>query len=119
MYTSNSYFKLIGYIDSDFPSCANDRKSTFEYVFNFGSGVVACASKKNLIVTLSSAKAEYVDVTIDTCQTMWMRRILSELLHEQEELTHIFYDNKSAIALSRIHFFNKKSKHIDTRYHFI
>ena len=71
------------------------------------------------IVTLSSIEAEYVAATTTTCQIVWMRRILSELQHEQNEPTPIFCDNNSAIALSRNHVFQKRSKHIDTRYHFI
>ena len=48
-----------------------------------------------------------------------MRRTLFELQHQQNEPTPIFCDNNSAIALSRNHVFHKRSKHIDTRYHFI
>jgi len=31
----------------------------------------------------------------------------------------VFCDNNSAIVLSKNHMFHKKTKHIDTRYHFI
>ena len=48
-----------------------------------------------------------------------MRRTLSKLRHEQNEPTPILCDNNSAISLSRNHVFHKRSKHIDTRYHFI
>ena len=118
-YTSNLDFKLIGYTDSDFASSIDDRKSTSGYVFSFGSGLVAWASKKQSIVTLSSTDAEYVAATTTACQTVWMRRTLSELQPEKNEPTQIFCDNKSAIAQSRNHVFHKRSKHIDTRYHFI
>ena len=110
---------MIGYIDSGFVSSIDDRKSTSRYVFSFGSGSVAWTSKKNPIVTLSFVEAEYVAATSATCQTIWMRRTLSELQHEKNETTPIFRDNKSAIALSRNHVFHKRSKHIDTRYHFL
>ena len=110
---------MIGYTDSDFAGSIDDRKSTYGYVFSFGLGSVAWASKKHPIVTLSSSEAEYVAVTTATYQTVWMRRTLSELQHEQNEPTQIFCDNKLAIALSRNHVFHKRSKHIDTRYHFI
>ena len=39
--------------------------------------------------------------------------------HTVTDTTTIFCDNSSAIALSKNHVFHKKSKHIDTRYHFI
>ena len=70
-------------------------------------------------MTLSSAEAEYVAATTTACQTIWMTRTLFELQHEQNEPTPIFCDNNSAIALSRNQVFHKRSKHIDTRYHFI
>ena len=62
-YTPNSNFKLIGYTDSDFAGSIDDRKSTSSYVFSFGSGSVAWESKKQPIVTLSRAEAEYVAAT--------------------------------------------------------
>jgi hypothetical protein len=80
---------------------------------------VAWASKKQPIVTLSSTEAEYVATAAAACQAVWMRRVLNELLHNQNDATQIVCDNKSAIALSRNHVFHKQSKHIDTRYHFI
>jgi len=41
LYISNSDFKLIGYTNSDFVGCVDDRKSTSGYVFNFESRAVA------------------------------------------------------------------------------
>ena len=37
----------------------------------------------------------------------------------QVEATEIFVDNKSALALTKNPVFHDRSKHIDTRYHFI
>ena len=48
-----------------------------------------------------------------------MRRILKDLMQAQDGPTTIYCDNKSAIALSKNHVFHKRTKHIDTRYHFI
>ena len=78
-YTSNSHFTLIGYTDSDFASFIDDRKCTSGYVFSIGLGSIALVSKKQPIATLSSVEAEYVAATTAACQTIWMRRTLSEL----------------------------------------
>jgi hypothetical protein len=118
-YTSSLNFELIRYTDNDFAGSIDDRKSTSGYIFSLGSGAVAWASKKQTIVTLSSTEAEYVATVAAACQVVWMRRVLNELLHNQNDATQIVCDNKSAIALSRNHIFHKQSKHIDTRYHFI
>jgi hypothetical protein len=119
LYRSYLDFKLIGYTDSDFVGSIDDRKSASGYVFRFGLIVVSWASKKHTIWNLLSVEVDYVATTKTACQTMWMGRIMTELLHEQQEPTHIFCDNKSAISLSRNHVFHKKSNHIDTKYHFI
>ena len=81
---------MIGYTHSDFTGSIDDRKSTSRYVFSFGSGSVAWASKKQPIVTLSFVEAEYVATTTTMCQIVWMRRTLFELQHEQNEPTQNF-----------------------------
>jgi hypothetical protein len=70
-------------------------------------------------VSLSSAEAEYVAATTAACHAVWLRRLLKDMGHAVKYTTTIFCDNSSAIALSKNHVFHKKSKHIDTLYHFI
>ena len=75
--------------------------------------------RKHPIVTLSSAEVEYVAATSTACQAVRMWRILKDLSQNQQEPTTIFCDNNSAIAWSKNHVFHKRTKHIDTRFHFI
>jgi len=70
-------------------------------------------------VALSTAEAEYVAATVVACQAVWLRRVLRDLCHEQEKGTTIFCDNSSTIALSKNSVFHKRTKHIDTKFHFI
>ena len=119
MYSTSENFKLIGYIDSDNGGSIDDRKCTSRYTFHFRTGVVSWASKKQPIVTVSSAEAKYVAATSVACQAIWMRRVLKDLSQNHQEPTTIIYDNNSAIALSKNHVFHKRTKHIDTRFHFI
>ena len=85
----------------------------------FGTCVLSWASKKQSIVTLSSAEAEYVVATSVACQVVQMRRVLKDLSQNHQELTTIFYDNNSEIAFSKNHVFHKITKQIDISYHFI
>ena len=57
--------------------------------------------------------------TTVACQEIWMRRMLRNLCQEQTKRTVIFCDNSSAIALSKNSVFHKRTKHIDTRFHYI
>jgi len=70
-------------------------------------------------VSLSSTKVEYVATTTAACHAVWLRRLLKDMGHTVKDTTTIFYENISAIDLSKNHVFHKKSKNIDTRYHFI
>ena len=118
-YTKSDSNQLSGYTNSDFASSLDDRKSTSGHVFQLGTNLISWASKKKPIVSISSAEAEYVAATSASCQAVWLRRILKDISHTENDPTPIFYDNTSAIALSKNHVFHKKSKHIDTRFHFI
>jgi hypothetical protein len=118
-YTKSDSNQLSGYTDSDFAGSLDDRKSTSGHVFQLGTNLISWASKKQPIVSISSAEAEYVAATSASCQAVWLRRILKDMSHTEKDPTPIFCDNTSAIALSKNHVFHKKSKHIDTRFHFI
>eukprot|EP00253_Pinus_taeda_P030206 PITA_30206 len=95
------------------------RKITLGYVFHMRSGAISWASKKQPVVSLSTAEAEYVAATTAACQAVWLRRVLRDLCHEQENGTTIYCDNSSAIALSKNTVFHKRTKYIDTKFHFI
>lgn len=118
-YSRTKDFKLKGFSDSDFGGNLDDSRSTAGYVFNMGTGVVSWQSKKQNVVALSTAEAEYMSLSIAGCQALWIRSILKELGIPQEDPTMIYCDNRSAIALTKNPVFHGKSKHIRIKYHFI
>jgi hypothetical protein len=59
IYRSTEDFRLIGYTDSDWVGCMDDRKSTSRYSFSMGSAAVAWSTKKQPTVSLSTTEAEY------------------------------------------------------------
>ena len=118
-YSSSNNFRLVGYSDSDWAGDLDDRKSTTGFLFYLGDTAFTWISKKQPIVTLSTCEAEYVAAASCVCHAMWLRSLLKELNFAQEEATEIFVDNQSAIALAKNPVFHDRSKHIDTKYHFI
>jgi transposase InsO family protein len=111
--------ELIGYTDADWASNQNDRKSISGYVYMIGGGAITWNSKKQPIVALSSAEAEYIAESHSGREALWLRRLISSLGFPQGEPTLIYADNQAAIKLSDSGQFHTRTKHIDTRFHFI
>lgn len=118
-YSSSKCFKLEGYCDSDWAGDRDDRKSTTGFVFFISDTAFTWSSKKQPIVTLSTCEAEYVAATSAVCHAIWLRNLFKEIGVVQDELILINMDNKFAIALSKNPVLHDRSKHIDTRFHFI
>ncbi|XP_019244295.1 PREDICTED: uncharacterized protein LOC109224163 [Nicotiana attenuata] len=117
-YSSND-FNLVGFCDSNYAGDIDNRKSTTSFVLFLGDSVISCSSKKQSIVTLSTCESEYIAAISCTCHVIWLRRLLKEINLPQIEATEICIDNKSAQALAKNPVYRDRSKHIDTRYHFI
>ncbi|KAK2975344.1 hypothetical protein RJ640_009698 [Escallonia rubra] len=111
--------ELVGYSDSDWARDMDDRKSTTGFVFYFDEATFTWTSNKQSIVTLSTCEAESVAAPTNVCHAIWLRSLLKELIFIQDESTQIYVDNKSVIALAKNLVFHDRSKHINTRYHFI
>ena len=75
-------------------------------------------SKKQNSVSLSTAKAKYIDAGSCYTQLLWMKMLLHDYGIPQDIMC-VFCDNTSAINLSKNPVQYSKSKHIEIRYHFI
>lgn len=49
----------------------------------------------------------------------WVRKLLSDLNKEHDDVISIYYDNKSAIAIAKILVQHRRNKHIIVKYHAI
>jgi hypothetical protein len=110
--------------DSDLAGDIDTRQSTIRVLFFLGSSLITWQSQKQQIVALSSHEAGYVIATTAACQGTWLSRLLPKLRWGEggEEEVGTFtlkIDNQSVIQLSRNPIFHDRSKHIDTKYHFI
>ncbi|XP_039143969.1 uncharacterized mitochondrial protein AtMg00810-like [Dioscorea cayenensis subsp. rotundata] len=119
LYTKNDEFNLTGYSDSDLGGSQDDRKSTTGWLFSLGSTAIAWCSKKQPITALSSTEAEYISITSAACEAIWLRGLLEDLNEAQGSPSIIRCDNKAAISIARNPVMHGRTKHIDTRYHFI
>ena len=70
-------------------------------------------------MALSLCKAEYISLTLNACQGVWLADLIKELTRECVKPVQIFVDNKSAIDLVDNQVFHNHSKHIKIHYHYV
>ena len=114
--------QLHAYSDADWASQAH-RHSISRFAIFYGQGAVSWSSKKQLIVTLSSTEAEYVALSHVVKDLLWHHKLHSELspffTFSTVNPISLFCDNQGAIILSKDSTFHMRTKHIDTRFHFV
>ncbi|KAJ0868674.1 putative RNA-directed DNA polymerase [Helianthus annuus] len=111
--------ELNGFSDSSHSVGRDDGRSTTGHVFYYGNCPITWCSQKQQTVALSSCEAEFMAATSAACQALWLRELLSEITGCTQQRVVLRVDNLSAIALMKNPVFHGRSKHINTRYHFI
>jgi hypothetical protein len=110
---------LIGYSDSDYAGDVDDRKGTSGMLYCLGSSQITWNSGKQKVVALSSCEAEYIAAAYGACQGVWLARLLKGLIGSKPGAPILRIDNKSAIDLAKNPVHHERSKHIETKYHYI
>ncbi|PKU75288.1 Retrovirus-related Pol polyprotein from transposon TNT 1-94 [Dendrobium catenatum] len=110
---------LRGYVDADWASDTQDRKSISGYCNLLGDSLISWQVKKQTTIARSSTEAEYCALASEASEILWLRRLLEDFNIPQQSPTLIYCDNTSAIALANNPIFHSRTKHIDVDCHFI
>jgi hypothetical protein len=84
-----------------------------------GDNLVSWSSKRQNIVSHSSAKAEYRAVANGMAEACWLRQLLVELHIPLSWATLVYYDNFSAVYLSTNPVQHQRTKHVEIDLHFV
>jgi len=121
LYTkSGSYPELTCYTDADFAGNPMDRKSTSGYVIFLNGCLISWGSRKQSVVTLSTAEAEYIAASNAAQEICYLRRLLADLGFAQRAPTLMMEDNQGVIAcLIDPAYSGKLKKNLDVRFHLV
>ncbi|KAL6321217.1 hypothetical protein AAG906_016251 [Vitis piasezkii] len=105
MFSKIDHLRVEGYTDADWAGNITDRKSTSGYFTFVGGKLVTWRSKKQKVVALSSAEAEFRGMAKGLCELLWLRRLLTEIGFDPDSEMKLFCDNKAAIDISHNHIY--------------
>ena len=103
----------------DFAGDADTRRSVSGYVIYFMGCPVAWKSKGQENVTLLSTEAEYVAISEISSEMLFLKGMLEFLGLKVSYPIHVLADNIGAIYLTKTATGSNRTKHVDTRYHFV
>ena len=136
--------QVVAYVDADYASDRNDRKSISGYLVTIGGCLVSWMSKKQTGVTLSSTESEFVAMSMVATEIKFVVSLLREIMggghgnDHDEAGSHnghrrndrddrdgpmmpsiLREDNTGAIFLAKNTAIGSRTKHVDVRYRFV
>ena len=112
--------EALAFVDANYARCVDTRRSVTGFIFFIGASPISWQSKQQISTALNTMEAEYITAGAATQEAIWLLRVLREIVGcvFSNSLT-MYEDNQACIYLSRNPGDFAKSKHIDTRYHFV
>ncbi|KAG7572470.1 Integrase catalytic core [Arabidopsis suecica] len=113
----NSSTEIVGYCDADYNGDRNTRQSTTGFCTFIGGNLVTWKTKKQKVVSCSSAEAEYRAMKKLTNELTWLKALLKDFGIEQKTPITFHCDNQAAIHIATNPVFHERTKHIETDCH--
>ena len=118
-YTRSHTWNLLGYCDSDYANDLDSRCSTTGYVLMGGGGPLQWKSKLQPTVSLFVTQAEYQAACALATDNVWLIQLLAELNYSVLLPMPLWSDNQGALDLIDNPVCHDRTKHIETRYHYV
>ena len=84
-----------------------------------GTNLISWSSKRQNVVSRSSAEAEYQNVANGVAEACWLRQLLQELHALLTKSTLVYCDNVNAVYLTTNPIQYQRMKHVEIDLHFV
>ncbi|KAJ0519053.1 putative RNA-directed DNA polymerase [Helianthus annuus] len=118
-FKENKQLEIKGFTNADWGGAKDNRRSTAGYFTMVGGNLVTWRSKKQKVVALSSAEAEFRGIVRGITEVLWLKKLLTEFGFPPTIATEIMCDNKAAIQISENPVQHDRTKHIEIDRNFI
>ena len=93
-FSSNTKLHIKAFCDADWARCPDTRRPLTGYAVYLGYSLISWRSKKQGVVSKSSAEAEYKAMASVACEITWVLQLLKDLRIEHSRLAMLFCDNQ-------------------------
>ncbi|KAK2968669.1 hypothetical protein RJ640_004028 [Escallonia rubra] len=119
LYSNHGHSYIECFSDADWAGSKLDRNSTTGYCVFVGGNLVSWKSKKQSVVSRSSAESEYRAMAQSTCEVMWICHQLEEISLKPPLPAKLWCDNQAARHIASNPVYHERTKHIEVDCHFI
>lgn len=108
--------ELVGYTDSDFAGCIDDR--TIGYIFFLARAAVSWRSAKQKSLATSTMETEFIALFEAARKGMWLKNLITfmRMVDTISRPLNIFCDNKAAVFFSKNNEKSEASHLMDVKY---
>lgn len=113
LYKQHENLKLECYIDVDYVGALTERRLTSGYYTLLGGNLVTWRSKKQNVVSRSSAEAKFISIAFGISELLWMKNVLGDLRIKWDKPMRLYCNNKSVIGITHNPMQYYRTKHME------
>nr|KYP31168.1 Retrovirus-related Pol polyprotein from transposon TNT 1-94 [Cajanus cajan] len=110
--------KLHAYVDADWGSCLDSRRSTTGFCIFLGNSLISWKAKRQKTVSKSSVEAEYRSLASVFTELTWLRNFLTDF-NIDTPYAVVYCDNKAAIHIATNPTYHESTKHLEINLHYV
>ncbi|CAM8892605.1 unnamed protein product [Rhodiola kirilowii] len=118
-YPSNQELHLTAFCDADWGACPITRRSVTGYSILLGASLITWKTKKQPVVSRSSAEAEYRAMAQTSCELAWLVRLLRDFHVTIPTPIPLYCHNIAAMHIARNPVFHERTKHVELDCHVV
>ena len=107
----HGHLRVEAFTDADLKRSPSNKRFIAGYCTFLSGNLITWKSKKQTVVARSSAEDEYQAMAHTSCELLWLKHFLEELMFEVPLAMIMYCDNQTTIHIASNPVFHESTKH--------